>query len=108
MKTKFSTSPTMENVTWTLEALPSEFTPEEWYGEDMPTELQERDPNNLWNWCLVIVTGSYQGLEECTSLGIESYASEDEFLQSNCHYDMKDIVLSQLKDAFDMEVYNNS
>ena len=55
-------------------------------------ELLEKTENNVWRWCSVQVTISYNGIEFSDYLGGCSYESEEDFKEGGYYDDMVDQV----------------
>lgn len=87
-----------------IETLPEDITPEEAFedsGVDQGTidEINDRlASGDMWAWCTVKVTASYNGIEGTDYLGGCSYKDEDDFILNSGYY--KDMVKSATAECY--------
>ena len=93
------------DVKWEIECLPEDLQIEGYASAiDEETDAKiahdirkQLEKGNEWAWCVVKVTGEWEGLEKSTYLGGCSYRSERDFVTNSGYFeDMKADVLEKL------------
>jgi hypothetical protein len=97
----------LEDVTWTVEALEEDtrvrgnaiVSGDAAYDKKVEDKILRRlRGGNIWAWCIVKVTGRWNGLEEDEYLGCCCYDSLKDFTQLSGYYDdMRAEILDRLQ-----------
>lgn len=95
----------LDDVHWTIEALPMDESPEGHFalGSDEADNaacqrILEDLQHNDWAWCVVRIKGEWNGLMRTAVLSGCSYASRDDFINEGCYYnDMREEVRSDIE-----------
>ena len=93
---------TEKMVNWKIETLPEDMHPNDCFG--LEPEDQKRVVNSIlkdmqwneWAWCMVKVTGIYNGLTSYTVLGGCNFDDEKQFIECGYFSDMQCEVLDDL------------
>ncbi len=89
----------LSEASFNLETIPEDMHPSECFDVEFKDEVDrivKEAEWNIWAWCVVKVTASWNGIEASDYLGACSYDSEDEFKSAEYYQDMKNQVVEQI------------
>lgn len=111
-----NTLPAIEQVKFTVEALPEDIpiqgnvivSDDPKFDAEVENDIAERLKSDIWAWCRVKVTATWEGLEGADYLGCCSYLSEESFMKGSTTYpEMRerayDELITKLKDLGDKQ-----
>ena len=89
-----------QGVTISVSAEPEEMDPRKCFDEDsFPFSCLKDD--NVWNWCTVFVTVTWEGISATAKLGCCYYQSEADFRNDEAFKDLQEEALDNLNQEID-------
>lgn len=98
---KFTITPEEEHASID-KALGFEFTGAD--HSDYIKKVKRDNGRNIWLWCTIKVTASFQGLEGTAYLGCCAYRNEKDFIAGGYYEQMQDEAFDELKEQVDAVV----